>query len=262
MNPTEFKMVEVIKELKEKYSMVGIKAEFEAEGTRTEELIRLKEICQRAGVFLTLKIGGCEAVRDLYDARIVGVNHLVAPMVETPFALQKYLRAIDVAFPQDEQESIEFLVNIETIQAYRNFEAMLKIPEIKKLDGIVIGRSDMTGSIGLDKKSANSEQIFEITKNLLISAKKRNMSCVVGGMITAEALPFLRKLPAGVLDRYETRKVCFSCPEALGENAAEGIDKALTFELLWLQNKRNHYKTISEEDEKRINALETRISKK
>lgn len=261
MNPIELKMVDALIELKDKFSVKGIKAEFEAEGTRTEELIRLKEICLAADVSLTLKIGGCEAVRDMYDARTVGVNHLVAPMVETPFALQKYLRAIEVAFPKDEQDNIQFLVNIETFQSFRNFDMMLNIPEIENLDGIVIGRSDLVGSMGLDKKSVNCEQIFKITEKLLTKAKKKKMTCVVGGNITAESLSFLRKLPVGLLDRYETRKVCFSCPQALGENAIEGIDKALVFELLWLQNKRNYYRAISEEDEKRICNLEERLSK-
>lgn len=261
MNPIELQMVEALKELRGEYAVTGVKAEFEAEGTRTEELIRLKEICLAAGISLTLKIGGCEAVRNMYDARSVGVNHLVAPMIETPFALQKYLHAIDIVFPEDEQEGIEFLVNIETLQSVHNFDDILKIPEIRKLDGIVIGRSDLVGSMKLDRTAVNSKQVFAITKELLTKAKQRKMTCVVGGTITAESLHFLRKLPSGLLDRYETRKVCFSCPKALGEKAVDGIDKALVFELLWLQNKKNYYKAISEEDEKRIKGLKERLSK-
>lgn len=262
MNLTELKMVDVLKELKEKYYLVGVKAEFEAEGTRTEELMRLKEICIKADVKLTLKIGGCEAVRDMYDARVIGVDYLVAPMVETPFSLKKYLKAIDFAFPADEQEKVEFLINIETFLATQNFDGMLKIPEIDKLDGIVIGRVDLTGSMGLDRKSVNSENIFNITNEILKKAKSIGLSCVVGGAISADSLPFLRKLPEGLLDRYETRKICFECPGGLGAKAEQGIKRAVEFELLWLQNKRNYYKAIAEEDNKRITMLEERAEKK
>jgi len=257
LNLTERKMVAVLKDLMMEHAVVGVKAEFEAEGTRTEELMRLKEICLSAGIPLTLKIGGCEAIRDMYDARSVGVNHLVAPMVETSFALKKYLKAIDIAFPEDEQDKVEFLINIETIQAVRMFEDMLKVPGINKLNGIVLGRSDLIGSMGLDKGRIDSEEVFSIAEGVFRQAKEKNMTCVIGGTISLNSLVFLRRL-SGILDRYETRKVCFSCKDALKKDPAEGINKALEFELLWLQNKQNYYKAISEEDQKRMLSLKER----
>jgi 4-hydroxy-2-oxoheptanedioate aldolase len=258
MNTGELKMVDMLKDLRDNHAVVGVKAEFEAEGTRTEELMRLKEICLAAKVALTLKIGGCEAVRDMYDARTVGVNYLVAPMVETSFSLQKYLRAVNLVFPGDEQEKIEFLINIETLMAAQNFAGMLKIPEIGKLGGIVVGRVDLVGSMGLDRKACESDRVFAITKNLATLAKEHKFTVVVGGAISTDSLPFLRKLVDGLIDRYETRKICFSCPEALKDGAEKGIAKAVAFELAWLQNKRNYYKAIAEEDDKRISMLEAR----
>jgi hypothetical protein len=262
MNQIEAQMVDILAELNRKYSAIGVKAEFEAEGTRTEELIRLKEICLAAKMSLTLKVGGCEAVRDMYDARTVGVNYLVAPMVETPFALQKYLRAINVAFPPDEQEKVEFLVNIETLQSARNLSGMLALPEIDRLDGIVLGRSDLTASMGLGKKAVDSPEVFQVAREVLSQAKQKKLTCVIGGTITADSLDFMRKLPCGLLDRFETRKISFACPQALGARAAEGIDLGLEFELLWLRNKKNYYKAISEEDDKRIAAIKERMKNK
>jgi 4-hydroxy-2-oxoheptanedioate aldolase len=260
MNALELQMVTVLKEMKANYAVVGVKAEFESEGTRTEELMRLKEVCVAAEVPLTLKIGGCEAIRDMYDARSIGVDFLVAPMIESPFAMRKYLRAVDSVFPEDEQKRIEFLANIETLKAAQQFSSMLKIPEISKLNGIVVGRVDMVGSMGLDRKAINSDsRVFDIVLNLVKNAKERKMTCVVGGGIAEDALPFLQRIPTGLLDRYETRKICFSCPQALGDNAREGIGKAVGFELLWLKNKRDYYTAISREDEKRIKMLEVRF---
>lgn len=100
MNALEHKMVETLIDLKENYHVIGIKAEFEAEGTRMEEALRLKEVVTKAGLDLTIKIGGGEAIKDMYDARSIGVKRIVAPMIETPYALKKFLHATRLVFPR------------------------------------------------------------------------------------------------------------------------------------------------------------------
>ena len=254
-------MVDVLIDLKENYHVVGVKAEFEAEGTRLEEALRLKEVLMKAGLGLTLKIGGCEALRDMYEARVIGVSRVVAPMIESSYALKKYLAAVDLAFPKDEREDVEFAINIETAEACRQFDSMLAMPEIGSLGGIVVGRVDLTGSLGLGRDSINDKEVFQITKDLAIKAKRRSLEVAIGGGVSAHSLPFFRDLPAGHLDRYETRKVIFGCPGALGEKSDKGILKAVNFELLWLKNKRDYYRMISVEDEIRIQMLEERYKK-
>lgn len=258
MNKLEKEMVNALKDLRDNHYVSGVKAEFESEGTRLEEALRLKEVVALAGLNLTIKIGGCEAVRDMYECRTIGVGRIVAPMVESAYALKKYLGAVKMAFPEDEREEIKFCINIETITSINNTDEMLSIPEISGLDGIVMGRVDLTGSMGLSREDINCPQVFEITNDLLKKSKKINLETAIGGGVSAYSLPFFRDLSEGGLDRYETRKVIFDCPGALGQDADKGILKAVGFELLWLKNKRDYYNLISKEDERRIFMLEKR----
>lgn len=260
MNPSEKQMVEILSDMKHRFHVTGIKAEFEAEGTRIEEAMMLKNVVARAGVSLNIKIGGCEAIKDMFDANSLGAERIIAPMVETPYALKKFLGAAKLAFFNDSYDDMDLLINLETITAFRNFDAMLELPEIKDLDGIVIGRVDLTGSLGLTREAVNSQEILDLSLMAAAKAKAKGLEVVVGGGVSVHSKAFFAKFPAGHLDRFETRKVIFGCPGAL-DNPEEAYLKAVEFEILWLKNKQSYYGAIHREDEKRIVMMEERYKK-
>lgn len=261
MNMLEYQMVDILKELRKKYAAISVKAEFEAEGTRLEELSRLKEICMVAGMGLILKIGGCESIRDMLEARTVGINCLAAPMIESAYALRKYLLAVNKIFTPKERENIEILCNIETISAIKNLDEILEVPEISILQGVVIERVDLCFSLGMDENSINDPKINQIVLEIIKKVKKKGLLCIIGGGVSADSMPFFHANSKGYLDRYETRKLCFNCPEALKNSPEKGILKALGFELLWLKNKLSYYKGVSSADKQRMALIEHRYWK-
>jgi hypothetical protein len=152
---------------------------------------------------------------------------------------------------------MDFLINLETQTACENFAAMLEIPEIDQLNGIVLGRVDLTGSMGLDRDSVNSEKVLGICRDAAARAKERNLTVVVGGGVSYHSQAFFRSFPLGHIDRFETRKVVFACPSALN-NGEEAFLKAVEFELLWLRNKKAYYGSIHREDDARLEMMEKR----
>ena len=259
MNKLEKQMVDTLKDLKENHHVIGVKAEFEAEGTRMEEALRLKEVVTKAGLEMTIKIGGCEAIKDMYDARTIGVNTVVAPMIETAYAMKKYIKATKLVFPEEERESMDFMLNLETKTGMANVDEMLAAGEFREVAGIVLGRVDMTGSMGLTREDINSKPIFDIAYVLCEKMQAAGKKMVIGGGVSAGSLPFFRELPKGALTKFETRKIIFDAQSAIyDEKADKGILKAVGFELMWLKNKRGFYKMIYEEDSQRLGMLENR----
>ncbi len=257
MNNLERNMIEVLKCLKNDYGVFEIKAEFEAEGSRMEEMMRLKDITSSVGLPIILKIGGVEAVTDVYNALSIGVKGIIAPMVETPFALSKYLNMIKTMIAEDNAQDIEFAFNVETITACENIKVMLELPDVNILTGVTIGRVDLSGSMGIDREFINtSSKVYILAEMTLQEAKEYKLKTGLGGAINKEAITVIERL-SPLLDKFETRKVVF--PIASYKYGERAIVEANRFELLWLQSKRRYYSRIKVEDEKRIAMLEERI---
>lgn len=258
MNLNERKMLDILLSLKDS-GAVSVKAEFEAEGTRTEELLRLLEIARKADMKIGLKVGGCEAVRDLIEAKQFGVDYVIAPMVETEYALSKFALAINRVFSPLEQKDVLFLANIETITTYKNFKSMIRVTnESKNIDGFVLGRVDFVGSLGKPLDTVDEDYVLTHALEVSNSTKKNNLDFVVGGGVSKQSIPFLKLLNQVHLSRFETRKIIFENKALDSINIEKALLDAVHFELLWLLNKRDFYSLITNEDDKRIKMLNDR----
>ena len=251
-------MLDLLKRGKDLYGVVAVKAEFEAEGTRPDEFHRLLELAQRADLKVALKIGGCEAVSDLLASKVYGVDYIIAPMVETAYALSKFIDAKQKTHGANEDRT-EFLFNLETETTLQNLSDMLPVAK-KGVNGIVFGRVDFTLSRGLRRDAVNDRQITDAVLKVARACVDADLELVVGGSVSVEAISSLREIQAVRLERFETRKIIFDGSAVTKGTIEAGVANAVEFELQWLRNKRDYYQQIASEDAKRIEMMEARVS--
>ena len=133
----EKKLRDQLKKLKEEYGIAGIKAEFEDEGSSYDDIVRLRHLTgQINGVPLHVKIGGVEAIRDIIDCLEIGVDNIIAPMVESPFGVVKFIGAIESVYGR--QKTFKS-INIESCEAVRQVDEILKVAR-GKIDNVTIGK--------------------------------------------------------------------------------------------------------------------------
>lgn len=259
MNVLEYEMIELLKKLKNEYGVFEIKAEYENEGSRDVELMRLKDVADAVQLPLILKIGGVEAVTDMYNALSLGARGIIAPMAETAFATSKFLNAIDTFVCEDNQKDIEFAINIETITAYRNIDEILGLKKIGLLSSITVGRVDFAASLGADRSFVNSDEMLKYCIEIFRKSKGKGLKTALGGAISIESAPFIKSLVSkNLLHKYETRKLVYY--KSAIKNISKGLLAGIKFELLWLKSKRRYYHRVRDEDEKRIAMLEKRVN--
>ena len=233
-------------------SLVGIKQSFEDEGALLEDIKTIRKLTKLNNLKLSVKIGGCEAKSDIHQCKYMEVDGIVAPMIETEFALQKFIESVSHI------NNIKFYINIESKSGYENIDKILDSPSAKMLSGIVVGRSDFVKSYGHDKSFVNSDFIFEKTYEIMKKAKSYGLETLMGGNLSPKSVDFIQKLKdENLIDYVETRNVIIKVDDVSKLN--DSITSAIEFETIWLDYKASKYKEISDSYYSRSQTLKERL---
>jgi hypothetical protein len=249
-------MKDLIKQLsflKKEFNIAGIKQSFEDEGVSYDDVVTMRRITELCDLPLFVKIGGCEAKTDIRNCINLGVDAVVAPMIETPFALSKFLGAVG------ENAPIKTLFLCESITAYNNLDAIFSLEQSNRLTGIIFGRSDFAKSLGLNKSEVDTLDVCSYVETVLEAAKKRKLITTIGGNISTKSSCFIKKMfEAKLLNRIETRNMIIELSKKNISNLKEAIRQALDFEINWLRYNSRSYATLSDEYIYRAGLLESR----
>lgn len=196
----------------------SLKGEFEAEGLNRVEMAAEAIWAARRGLDYLVKIGGCEAKSDVDYLQKLGIHSLVAPMIESPFAMSKYMDMLpDGAFGH-------VGVTIETFYAVERIEQILDAGT--KLTNVTIGRSDLTASFG--GSGTNCAETLEKTLKVARAAKARGLEVTMGGSVDATTRQIMREGHelATLLDAVETRKIVMPIATFIQDGTFEDSIKA------------------------------------
>ena len=147
----------------------GIKQSLEDEGATFDDIRYMKRLSKKVNLPLNVKIGGCEAKNDIYFCQEIRVDGIVAPMVESQYALKKFLQVAS----KNKNKDCSLFVNFETINAFRNVNKITKLKNFNLLKGVVIGRSDFVGSLNKEKSHVDSQDTFNHVSRLLKKIKEK-----------------------------------------------------------------------------------------
>jgi 4-hydroxy-2-oxoheptanedioate aldolase len=169
----------LVTSLKSLNAILGFKIEFEAEGASFEDLIILKQIGIRHNIPVYLKIGGVEAISDMKQAKLLNIDGIIAPMVESPFGAYKFVQAAKKVYGAD----LPILsLTIETNQGHSNIVSILDLIG-NEIQYITFGRTDYSGSFFSGGITPDSDFVFSKAIELSGIVEQYGLSMRMGGSI-------------------------------------------------------------------------------
>ena len=243
-----------LKKIKKNYKLIGIKSEFEAEGSSLGDIARLRMITSSLNIKLYVKIGGVEALNDIYNCLDLQVDGIIAPMVETKFGLKKFLEIFDRL---KLKKNPSLTINIETKSGIDNIKDILKHAS-GKINNVTIGRTDLSGSYFKKNIVPNSNFILDKIKLVSKMATKYKLKTTVGGSVNAETIRMYSKVKniSKLINKIETRKVMLPTNIFLKKKAA--LKNALKFEEMYIMQKKEMIDLRLSSEIIRLSKLNTR----
>ncbi len=180
------------------FGLVALKGGTEVEDMTFDEIAFLKALGEPI-LPLIVKIGGPEARNDMRALKALGVHGILAPMIESEYALKNFVEAVLDTYEGEDLPALA--INIETITAFNNLDSITGSPFFARIGQVTVGRSDLAGSMG---RKTDDEEVMGITEIVVRWAENMGRVTSVGGKITGDNAPVIRSRirPARINTRH------------------------------------------------------------
>ncbi len=188
--------------LKNHDGVIGLKTGTEIEDMGVPEIQVMREISSDI-VPLTVKIGGAEARQDIRSMLSLNVDCILAPMIESIYALTQFIKAA-TEIQQEYNRPINLAFNLETINATKNLDDIIETSAFSKIDQVTIGRDDLSKSMHL---AVDEEEVMKLVKEITKKINNQKKMTSLGGGLS---LQNIKKIANEVDTTYlNTRHVIF-----------------------------------------------------
>ena len=234
--------------------LTAIKTGTEAEDMSFEDIRILKALC-RDILPLYVKIGGPEARNDIREMYSIGVDGIIAPMIESPYALKKFIETLHDILGPISFEKVQKGINIETIQAVTQLEEILSMPEASSLNQVTAARSDLSASMDTD---ADDENVHDACFRIVDRARNTGFRTSVGGAIHPGN--FLKIVKNIMPDLLNTRNMVMDTAYLM-DTSSDSVSKCLSFEADLYSYLSDMPGERQKSYEKRVQTIHTRMNK-
>lgn len=243
---------EKLKTLSLSHSVAALKTGTEIEDMDFEEIALLKEIA--GDIPLIVKIGGPEARNDMRKCIALKVDTILAPMVETVYALTNFVSsAREIAAEMGHQPGLA--INIESVTAAQNFDAMLESTSMGHVRQVTVGRSDLSRSLHLP---IDDPEVISLAANVAKKTNNRGMVSSIGGGLSIKNIALLcEAIPAA---RFNSRHIVFANDSAFRKNPERSLLAGLGFEEIIYQFLAANFPAKGEFYKKRAQTLRRRMN--
>jgi hypothetical protein len=213
--------------------LVMFKAGSEWEDMNLEEIAYLKQLGTH-NLPVLMKVSGVEARTEMRQLLDIGVNFFLAPMVESKFALQKFV-TIAKEVCQEHHRKARLAMMIESIQTYHNLESIINSPYFNDLEMVVLGRWDLANSMGT--QNVDAHEVKEICKKIVDTVLAKGKSISVGGFVNPKtALSIKNELRASKLNTINFLLDISKCIDL-----SQGVELMLRAEMAYYENLKGLY---------------------
>jgi hypothetical protein len=177
------------------HGLVSLKGGTEWEDMDYGEIAHLFAL-GRGQLPMLVKVAGPEALADLRHLRDIGIADLLGPMIESEYALEKFVKTAQALYAGSGIRP-RLAVNIETIDGYHKLDALLANPAFAQIELVVIGRLDL--SLSMHIPDVDHPEVAGVTRDLAARVRAAGKHCSIGG--------FVNPASAGTFSDYAVDRV-------------------------------------------------------
>ncbi|NET03351.1 MAG: hypothetical protein F6K16_01155 [Symploca sp. SIO2B6] len=243
---------QMIDQLYTSHGLVMFKAGSEWEDMNLEEIVYLKQL-GTYDIPVLMKVGGVEARTEMRQLLDIGVEIFLAPMVESEFALQKFV-TITKEVCQEHHREARLAMMIESIQTYNNLESIINSPYFDELEMVVLGRWDLANSMGT--QNVDAQEVKEVCKKIVDAVLAKGKSISVGGFVNPRtALSVKNELRASQLNTINFLLDISKCVDL-----SQAVELMLQAEMTYYQNLKIIYPQRSDFYQSRVEITKKKLA--